>query len=538
MINVPLYMRQGNRTRNEPKVYPLMRDSFISVSSAGLRTAPEVLVLELMREIFFTQEPSKSTSRRELNPDDKENGQGTYRQGERAVLYALRGRRKMTKHSSDQRFFAPAYPQLARAAWLGSRREHVIYHYLLAGPIAQYLWSGGEDSRHGRERQRELAVSMFTALIGNKSCYDDQSKGKDILSAILAQDAVQAEHEFTPSNKDTITGTIIKKTMPRGSSDESLMKLEKDDELATRITRDFLEICNLEKSIPRMQWMQLLMTFLRFSMPMWLLAQMQITRLFHSWLLDTAHGEHVEPSRIYRELARRNLELLHPSRTPTRELLGHIENYMKCRVEINILLYCLEQVNSGIQNKKLMLEKAGSNSLSLVDLLTLVRNAVPSVRNLDRFKEINGNSKDLQVFLTREGEQFPAWRHPLQKGQGKNIDEFFRVLYRAEMTNENSGHLLIPELPGKKRAFKVYPGQVLLKMVTHLAARNKGGNQEAGGTGKLMLQDIEDFFAQYGIDFSVSADARLALMKDLQALGLLTGSPDAGSSVAVTRPYG
>jgi hypothetical protein len=53
----------------------------------------------------------------------------------------------------------------------------------------------------------------------------------------------------------------------------------------------------------------------------------------------------------------------------------------------------------------------------------------------------------------------------------------------------------------------------------------------------LVLQDVEDHFSQYGIDFSTAADARPLLMNELQAMGLLRGSPDAGSSVAVANPY-
>jgi hypothetical protein len=123
------------------------------------------------------------------------------------------------------------------------------------------------------------------------------------------------------------------------------------------------------------------------------------------------------------------------------------------------------------------------------------------------------------------------------KGQGKNIDEFFRVLYRAELGDEEGGYLLAPEGRGAKRGFRVFPGQLLLKTATYMAAQDKWSCQPRGGAGKLVLQDVEELFGQYGIDFSTAADARPLLMNELQAMGLLTGSPDAGSSVAVACPY-
>ena len=110
-------------------------------------------------------------------------------------------------------------------------------------------------------------------------------------------------------------------------------------------------------------------------------------------------------------------------------------------------------------------------------------------------------------------------------------------MYRAEEGDEAGGYLLTPEGRGKSRGFRVFPGQLLLKTVTFFANNYKKTNQSSGGTGKLVLQDVENRFAQYGVDFSRAADARPLIMQDLQAMGLLTGSPDAGSSVAVAPPY-
>jgi hypothetical protein len=155
---------------------------------------------------------------------------------------------------------------------------------------------------------------------------------------------------------------------------------------------------------------------------------------------------------------------------------------------------------------------------------------------MERFKAV-ADGLDIQTFLTREGEQFAAWRSPLMRGQGKNIDEFFRVLYRAELGDEAGGYLFVPEGRGAKRGFRVFPGQMLLKTVTYLGGESKCSSRPRGGAGKLVLQDVEEHFGHYGIDFSTAADARPLLMKELQAMGLLMGSPDAGSSVAVACPY-
>lgn len=526
-MSEPLYRQKEYRTANEPKVHPLVRRSFVFVPSAGMRLAPEILALELMREVFFERHYGEATGTRDLDPDeldDEHRHRFTDRQ--RAVLHALRGRRKKSKNSLAQRFFAPAYPSLAGAGWLGKNRERVICNFLLSGPVAQYLWGQGPDTEDGKRKQHEMASDIRDALLGKMSCLDASLEGKDFLAATLGTDGFDAISEVPTRN-------VVEKT---GHSD-SVMRASQD-ELATRITRDFLAICKIEGDIPRMQWLQLLMTFLRFALPMWLLAQMQITRLLHCWLLEAAdNGRTVETAAIDAGLSTRNKGLLHPTLTATRELFEHIECYMKCRVEVNILLYCLEQARpEQLRGKKLTRGGAGSDVLALEALLALARDAVSDIRDSDRFREV-AQGLSVQTFLTREGEQFSAWRNPLMKGQGKNIDEFFRVLYRAELGDEEGGYLLAPEGRGAKRGFRVFPGQLLLKTATYLAAQDKWSCQPRGGAGKLVLQDVEELFGQYGIDFSTAADARPLLMKELQAMGLLTGSPDAGSSVAVACPY-
>jgi hypothetical protein len=210
---------------------------------------------------------------------------------------------------------------------------------------------------------------------------------------------------------------------------------------------------------------------------------------------------------------------------------------MKCRVELNILLYCLEQVaGDAFAGRTLCLGSGGRDVLSVDQLLALAKDSSNKICNLERFKHVAADLS-VQTFLTREGEQFSGWRDPRGAGQGKNINEFLRVLYRAEIGDESGGYLFVSEGWGPKRAFRVFPGQLLLKTVTYLAAQRKCSDQPHGGAGKLVLQDVEDHFGQYGIDFSTAADARPLLMKKLQTMGLLTGSPDAGSSVAVACPY-
>lgn len=512
---------------NEPKVHPLVRRSFAFVPSAGMRLAPEILVIEFFREVFFPTHYGE-TAGKDLDPDEL-TGDKThlYSPGERAVLHALRGRRRKSRNAKSKSFFAPSYPALAKNGWLGKNRERVIVNFLLGGPIAQHLWYGGETGAKKRDQENFTGV-LLDALIGHNSFRGDDLNGKDILSVALKETSFEIDE--TEAKKKILSKTGL----------GTVMKFSRDpgDELAERIFNDLLALCELEKEMPRMQWLQIFMTFLRFALPMWLLAHMQITILLQKHLIAVIdQRRQFDPIEIEEEIRRRNRGLLHPSMTPTREIFERTEQYMKKRVEMNILLYVLENVRGEkLANKRLEIQGAGPEVLTIDQLLLITREATNDLRSSERFKKV-ADGGSFQDFLTREAEQFAAWRDPLKKGQGKNIDEFFRVLYRDNLGDELGGHLLLPEGGGRTRGFRVFPGQLLLKTISFLAAHDKQANRVTKGGGKLVLGDVENHFQQYGIDFSYAADARPLLMRELQAMGLLTGSPDAGSSVAVACPY-
>jgi len=523
-------------TANEPRVRPLLKKSFVFVPSAGMRLAPEILVLELMRELFFPFHYS-AVGTKDFEPDlVDERGDRVLPETERIVLHAMRGRQKLKGHSGTS-FYAPAYPQLAKYAWLGKKRERVIYNFLLAGPIAQHLWYKGYDSGVALTEQREIASQVINALVGQKSCFSKDLHRVELLAATLGYESFQID-------RGAAEARVVEKTKESEELDaertrrDPVMKGLKD-QLADRIVQDLLALCSLDSELARMQWIPVIMTFLRFSLPIWMLAQMRITRLIHEWMVRAMDGSEVPSQAVIMDaLGKRNRGLLHPTLTATREVFEHTERYMKARVELDILVRCLEEVRPHeLSGKALCVEGGGTKFLAIESLLLLAKGAVADIRSSERFRSV-AIGETIQTFLVREGEGFAAWRDPLSRGQGKNIDEFLRVLYRAEPPEEMSGHLLVPEGRGDKRGFRVFPGPLLLKAVTYLATSAKRLRRAHGGSGILVLEDIEEHFADYGVDFSMAADARPQLMNELQDLGLLSGSPDAGGSVSVTCPFG
>jgi len=523
MLNSSLSLNASDVTRNEPRMHPSA--GFLALPTVGMRLAPEILILELFRDVFYASERSIRTKTSELAPDkrtlDKEL---VFSKGERAVISAFRGRRKQSRQANEDTFYAPAYPSLAANAWMAKNRERVVSMLLFNGAIAQQLWGKGGQGSESKQKQSDFIALIARALAGTPKKSGENSKEyDDILAACLplksrtsdVAAAVEALQDLTASGSKTV------------------FRVKANDELAERIFHDFEVLCLAESRIPRLLWLRLMMTYLRFALPMWLLAQMRITVLAHGWVSQALGGGQVlDDSDIAKALGTRNRCLIRPTLIPTGELSGRIREYVRCRVELNVMLYALAKLRPTEFNDKfeVVTTDGGGNRIKLSELLLVARRASEALRAEPACQEAGS----VGTCVARYSEQFAAWRDPLTNGQGKNIDEFLRVLYRAERGDEAGGHLLVRSGRGESAGFRIFPGQMLLQLVAMLAAQAKQGS---GGGGRLVLKDIEDLFEEYGINFSLAAEARPLLIAELQSLGLLAGSPDAGSSVAVTSPF-
>jgi hypothetical protein len=146
-----------------------------------MRLAPEVLVLELFRDVFFSGDSFAQLQTRELKPDlrDEDNAL-VFGPAERAVISSLRGRRKQTKRSREDPFYAPAYPLLARDSWLSKNRERVIVRLLFEGAFSQHLWARGDTAETGKQAQSDAVNAMVDAFASA-----DQQGCRDILAASL-----------------------------------------------------------------------------------------------------------------------------------------------------------------------------------------------------------------------------------------------------------------------------------------------------------------------------------------------------------------
>ena len=501
---------KGGRTSQEPAT---TRESFVYVPTAGMRLAPEVLVLELFREIFFKSFSGPDGKERQLSPlNEALNGM------EEAALYALRGRKKCLPQQRISDFFAPAYPCMAKYGWLRKQSDRVIKDFFIQGPISQYLRGTGKNSERKEAGVKEIIIKACT---GHNPATQTDFTGKEIISVLTRECSLENEM----SDWVTKLGEMI-------NNSTSVFKTKRDDELATRIFDDFISICKAEERIPRMQWLQLLMSFLRFAIPVWLLSHMRITLLLRDWCLGVLDSSAI-PGELELEdaIASRNRGLFHPTETPTREIFLHVEKYMKARIELNLILHLAEGVCMESKERILVTTNENAHQMAISTMLA----GLHSHRRKFHAKYGSESAKQLVI---REAETFSAWKNPLKKGQGKNYDEFFRILRRMAEGDDGEGYLLEPAGVKKARGqlFIVFPGPMLIKTMTFLSSQAKLKTGNANNR-KLMITDIEEHFKTYGIELDAVSGARLKLIKALQKMGTLKGSPDAGESVEVISTY-
>lgn len=499
------------RIENEPALPACLgSNSLVFAPTAGMRLAPEVLVFELFRELGYGDSRNADETRAQEFSEVVDNR--SLPKGVHLLLASCRGRRKKTRAMRGEYFYAPPYLGLSRHAWLRKRTDRTMRDYFLGGPLAHQEALGNLD--------KDLVVR---ALLGHRSaCEVTESRGKEILSLLAL------EHRDDPLPETVLAHLTKAVSEPRSAP---LVFGRHTDPLASILSEDFLELCRLEMRIARREWLFFLIAFLRVATTTWMLAHLRITILVRNWVRAAALKEPVPAEdEMLGAICKRHEGVLHPSSSPTREVFEHVESYMRARVELRLLVHEVMKMNTedltaaNGEVKALSLSRRGAGFITLGDLLVLAQNC-------DWSTVVDGQT--LRQWLTREAEKYSAWRSPRTRGQGKNIDEFIRVIYRS--ADDDSGSGLLIRCP--ETTTKIVPGHRLLQLFAFLAARAKLRSHGKDG-GKLVLRDIEQHLYDYGIDFRSSSFGRPLLMEKLMEGGFLVGSPDAGESAEVLDTVG
>lgn len=498
-------------TGNEPPVPRLVAgDSFVFVRTVGSRVSPEVQLLELYREVFFRNPLGKTSRALEISSATSP--------GEQAVLLLARGRVRQ-RGNNGREFYAPVYPEQAQYGWLRSQSDRAIRDHMFCGAVWQHL----NDASNGAD-PTNLLLAFVSALDGTRR----RSGAVPEILDLASRTAQSVSPETYISGLPEAAARLLEQAKSYPCID---LPADLPDPLAKRFGADLLAISEMEASLPRLQWLELLKTFLRFSTSSWVLAQMKIAVLVHGWCRDCLEGRS-PPSLAdaINEVRSRNRSLFHPVNTGGDELEFHVQRYVRARIELTLMLRLAAAIcGMEVERRSLTINTPGGDRMTLEELF------VAMLQLRSHFKKRVTNMEPVQAVL-RLAERYSGWAAPRRDGQGKNLFEYFQVIVRLEGTPEDSGYLVTrkrrPVNGGRDR---IFPGPLLIRLVTALAARQRR-TQGGGNGGKLLLSNLERHFADYGVDFSSSAGARPLLIEELARLGLLRGSPDAGDSAEIYLP--
>lgn len=488
----------------EPAREPAFKDGFLALPTTGMRLAPQVLVLELMREIAYANAGGATSSTdpkaMPLDPHLADSPLKDAPDTARAALFALKGRAKQRKAQSA--FYAPAYPALAGQGWMRRKTDRVVRDFFLKGALASGV-TGDEALRN------QVAAQTVRAIYG---------RGKDRQDVLsLCADSIGSPDGMSTTEE---AEENIKKLLGNGADQWGL---EAGDVISGRITKDWLSLCALEEHLPRLAWVEMVGTFLRTVIPLWLLAQMRVCVIVRDFARTATTDRACRSINVRKAIDRRHESLLVPSTTLTDSVDEAVIEYMRARVEINVLLDKL----------------AADSTLSTHEIHRPL-----SVENregclgLDRLGGILfgvENSSELVREVVIAAEAFPAWVNPLSDGQGKNIEEFLRVMRDDHVGGQDDGFLLARG-PANRKLFRVFPAPKVIALFALLTHTDKA--MRFGWGQRLLLTDLEHTFSQLGIDFTVLGGVRAELLRALANAGILGGTPDAGESAVLTNPYG
>jgi hypothetical protein len=510
----------ARKTVHEPEVHKIIKASSIFwLPTLAMRSQPEVILMEFMR--FFTYgkpDKKKKYPAQLLDPDS-----GNYTDKEKIVIHALRGKQKQNKKKKDsppEFFYAPAYPSLTRQTWIRGGDPEVIDGYFVKGVLSHHLRSirGDEDRK---KLISKIAEGIIQALCG-------QNKRTEIFSLCL--DEFDLCLEDLKENIKTMLNSSVAKTQ--------LFPAVHGNPLHEVASKDFLVLLKLEPFLPRQHWISMLMCYLRYIVPIWCLSQTKNTIQLVNWVLASLKGETPTQEEINKGIFSSTSKLLPVTLNPSRVLHEHVEEYIKSRVQLTCIFNSLieedcfskEYFSSG----PLIVSPEDKKGVLLIEFLNELTSKRQEYKNKITLKMGSDSGQNIfERYSVRLCEKWNAWLNPLEYGQGVNIIECMDMLRSAGDMDER-GNYLIESVYTPYLMFRICPGPMALQVFTLWADVEKRLN---GSHGKLTLSDLIKHFGYYGIDFQDQSDGLVVLMDRMKELGLLRGSPDAGTGAEIENPY-
>lgn len=299
---------------------------------------------------------------------------------------------------------------------------------------------------------------------------------------------------------------------------------------AEAFAQDLRGLLGLKRLLTRRQWCALVESSLRLGLSGHVLWVCRLNYEVWRYALQVLDGDN-PPSegQVERRLWAGHLgygTFLDGGQSSDSYFRRQIESYATARLGLNLLLHALEDASAGWT-----LSTMGHKSLHAAKQITQLLDHVADVRTCLSPDPRSWVMSQLGEILDKESSKVSG-----RSGSPKNLYEFLAHTLRRRPSkdpslNEHDQGYLLAKLPGPTNApWVVRPGPVLLLTMCYATWRSMRG-------APVTLQDLANRFSYYGVRLSTGDLQDGVIASDLEALGVLVDSPDAGGGRLVLNPF-
>ena len=282
---------------------------------------------------------------------------------------------------------------------------------------------------------------------------------------------------------------------------------------ARQFTIDLASVIAAKPLMTRRQWISLLEALIRFAAVAHVVWLCEVQKRIWDCLQAALRGEFISED-IRSTIYPRRFSYLNYGTGAISELKDRTSKYLRARLEINALLWHLEEVGKPFGGRL-------SSAEEITELCRLVGN---SRGQLD---SVLATVDDL---ADREARALLC-----KKGVGSNLMEFSRhVLYQRQAADPklrgyDQGYILRKRGPAKSSPWICSPGPVAVLALVHCSL--------AGLAGPRSVHRFAQHMALYGVVVDHRDIAQNDLGHQLRMLGLVLDSPDAESGMLLVPPF-
>ena len=294
---------------------------------------------------------------------------------------------------------------------------------------------------------------------------------------------------------------------------------------------DLSELITLKPNLTRRQWCALMEGILRLGLSTHVLWVCRLNQEVWRFVLEILNGSNPpDEGEVERKLWSAQLghgAFLDGGQSSDTYFKRQVESYATARLGLNLLYHSLDDADacwdSNVDDSRGL--PAAEQICILLNKLSDARDSLPS------------DFKGSLVSQLGEVLDDQSSKVSCNSGAPKNLYEFLAHTLRRRPSkepslNEHDQGYLLTKLPGPRNSpWVVRPGPVLLMAMCYSVWSSMKG-------APVTLQDLAAHFSYYGIRLSSGDLQNGVVAGDLESLGILVDSPDAGGGRLVLNPFG